>query len=77
MIAVDQRLLVHHHLDDMVEHRSACRRAAAPATPPGRGAGIAVENEAATDIVLVEPLGKDVGDDLVRDELAGVHHRLG
>ena len=29
------------------------------------------------DVGLVEPVGEDAVDDLVGDELAGVHHRLG
>ena len=42
-----------------------------------RGARIAVEDEAAGDVGLVEPGGEDRVDDLVGDQLAGRHHRLG
>ena len=74
--ALDQRILVHHQLDDIGEATAAMLEQQVERVGLRRGARIAVEDRALPFLELVEALADQGGDDRVGDELARLHHRL-
>ena len=75
--AIDQRVLVHLELDDMVQAAATRFQNLVERFGLGRSARIAVEDDAGLGRELVERIADDPGDDLVGDELSRLHHRLG
>jgi hypothetical protein len=74
---LDQRLVVDRDLDDRVELEAALLEHAVQRFGLRHRARVAVEDEALRAVGLVDALGDDAVDDLVRDQLAALHHRLG
>src|SRR5512139_2699297 len=74
---VDQRILVDGDLDDMVELHAPAVEQPLERRGLGSGAGKTVEDEAALHVRLLESVGEDADDDLVRNEIPGIHYGLG
>lgn len=72
-----QRVLIDLKLDDGVELQLLLVEHGLQRLGLGDRAREPVENEALRGIRLRDPVADDADDDLVRDEAAGFHHRLG
>jgi hypothetical protein len=75
--APDEDLVVHRELDRCIEVGAAFLEHLLDSVGLGQRARISVENETVGAVGLIDAFGDDGIDDVVRDELAGVHHRLG
>ena len=77
LAAADDRLVRHVQLDHRIERLAQLRQQLVKRSSLGQIARIAVQDEAVGRIGLRQPLLQHAEQDIVGDQLAGIHHGLG